>query len=123
MEKVLIIDDSFFQRKVLSDILAGCGCEVRTAESGRAGLEILKTESFDCILLDLLMPDISGLEVLEKLKNEGLQTPVIVVSADIQETVKKQCMEAGAFGFVNKPPQKDYLQNIIRQSFTRTSAK
>ncbi len=116
MEKILIVDDSMFQRKILSDNIKETGCQVITAKNGEEALQKIHSEKLDCILLDLLMPDKSGIEILEDLQALDNKTPVIVVSADVQESVRKRCLELGAFDFVNKPPKKEQLQEVIRRA-------
>jgi len=116
MEKILIVDDSMFQRKILSDNVKETGCEVITANNGEEALQKIHAEKLDCILLDLLMPGKSGMEVLEDLQALEYKTPVIVVSADVQDSVRERCLELGAFDFVNKPPKKNQLQDTIRRA-------
>lgn len=61
------------------------------------------------IILDLLMPDIYGLDVLKEIRASGLQMPVIIMSADIQDTTQQRCKEANATDFVQKPPKEEML--------------
>jgi len=74
MPKILVIDDSGFQRKVLSSILAGAGYQVVTAEDGEAGFEMARREAPDLVICDLLMPGIDGYTFL-KMAREGGSTP------------------------------------------------
>ncbi len=113
MAKVLLIDDSWLTRRGISGILKADGHDVSEAENGRTGIEKALSDSPDLILLDLLMPEMDGFEVLAELKKQEVKTPVIVVSADIQDTVRVRCLEMGAFGFMNKPPKEDELRSLI----------
>lgn len=112
---VLVIDDSFFQRKVVCAMVEELGFETIQAESGEKGLEMIQNMSPDFIIMDLLMPGISGKEVLKKLQKQGNKIPVMILSADIQESVKTKCIELGATWFLNKPPKKEQLGNCFYQ--------
>jgi len=74
--------------------------EVIETDDGSKGVEMALKEKPDCIFLDLLMPKVSGFEVLTSFKEKGLNIPVIVLSADIQETAQRKCLEFGAFDFI-----------------------
>lgn len=113
MANILICDDSAFTRNMIKDILKTQGHNFQDAKDGNVLLQIVKNEKFDCILLDLLMPNKDGFQVLAELKQMGNQVPVIVVSADIQETSRQKCIELGASAFLNKPPKQADLINTI----------
>lgn len=118
MPLVLIIDDSTFQRQIIKAALANEGHEIIEAASGEDGLELAQERNPDCILLDIIMPAMNGRTILKSLKQRGDQTPVIMVTADIQETTKKECIGLGAVGFVNKPIKGKSLEallSILRQ--------
>lgn len=116
MVKVLLIEDSAFQRKVISSIVKDFGYEVITADNGYEGVERIRTGKPDVILSDLLMPEYDGTWVLEQLKAKGITTPVIIVTSDVQNTTKDRCMGLGAFGYLNKPVQKDLLKSAIEKA-------
>ncbi|MCX7908029.1 MAG: response regulator [Ignavibacteria bacterium] len=115
MKKVLIVDDSLISRRMIRQLLSNYNLEIEEAKNGTDALGKIQSTLFDIIFLDLLMPDINGLEILEKIKTDNLQTKVIVISADIQETTKAKCFELGAFSFLNKPPKEDELRNILQK--------
>ncbi|MEQ6166760.1 MULTISPECIES: response regulator [unclassified Ekhidna] len=116
MKKVIIADDSFFQRKTLQDILKDLGHESEAVSSGEELLESL-SESHDCIFLDLLMGGMSGIDVLKELKARGNETPVVVITADIQKARKEEVMSLGATAFMNKVVNKDELVSILNNIF------
>ncbi len=107
MAQVLLIDDSAFTRKMMKNILEPAGHTVVEASSGEESLKKYMEDKFDCIFLDLLMPDMSGFEVLEELRKLHNEVPVIVLTADVQETSKEKCLQLGASEFTNKPLNKD----------------
>ena len=103
MPSVLIADDSRTVRKSLASKLQTEGYSVSEAKDGFKAIEMIEAHEPDCVILDLLMPGMSGMEVLEKLKDENIKIPVVVLSADIQNTTREKCMELGAVDFINKP--------------------
>lgn len=103
MPSVLIADDSGTVRKSLASQFEAEGFIASEAEDGLQTLEKIESCAPDCVILDLLMPEMSGMEVLEKLKDENIKVPVVVLSADIQNTTREKCMELGAVDFINKP--------------------
>ena len=113
MAYVLITDDSLVQRKIISKIVTEQGYEIRTAASGRSAMESIALRAPDCLLLDLLMPEMTGQEVLKALKDQQVDFPIVVVTADIQETVRVECMKLGALYFLNKPVKPEELQTIL----------
>ena len=114
MALVLIVDDSSFQRRMIRNIVAGDGYETIEAGDGGAGIEMAAAHTPDCMLMDLLMPGVSGLEALATLHDQGNTIPVIILTSDIQESVREQCLDLGARAFLNKPPKAEELLGAIR---------
>ena len=103
--RILVVDDNASNRNLLFRRLSHDGHQVATADSGRRALAILEVEDFDLILLDLLMPDLNGFQVLERLKADDRlhDIPVIMISG-LQETDSViRCIEAGAEDYLPKP--------------------
>jgi CheY-like chemotaxis protein len=115
MSRVLITDDSLLQRKTLSAIVVEAGHEVETACNGQEALEKIQTNLPDCLLLDMLMPIMDGVQVLEQLESQGLKLPIVVLTADVQEWLKTRCLELGATTFLNKPIKQAQLQEALQQ--------
>ncbi|NVO66562.1 response regulator [Methanofollis tationis] len=115
MTRVLIIDDSSFQRKIISSILTAEDYEIISAQNGQEGLKYLAGDLPDLMVLDLLMPQMDGIEVLAEMRERGIRVPVIVLTADIQDSTKKRCIELGAARFINKPVKKDELSATVRE--------
>jgi CheY-like chemotaxis protein len=101
--RILVIDDSITSQSVLKSMLVDDGHEVLVAGNGQVGLEKIAQHKPELIILDLLMPDMDGFEVLSRLKKDASEIPVIVLTADIQDEVRKECMELGAKCFLTKP--------------------
>ncbi len=109
MSLILVVDDSWLIRQTVANMLNRAGFEIVLAENGEQALEKCATQTFDCMLLDLLMPDMSGLDVVKKLKETGVTTPVIILTADIQSTTQQRCQDAGVTEFLIKPPKEEHL--------------
>ena len=97
MSRVLVVDDEPYIREVLRDFLTRVGDEVATAETGAAALEAVPTFRPDVILLDMVMPGLSGAEVFEALRRAGSTVPVIVISG------QPVAPPEGVFAFLRKP--------------------
>lgn len=107
MSKILIADDSMFQRKLMKDAVVEMGHEYIEAKNGQEALDLINDQNPDCLMLDLLMPVMDGIQLLEELKKVDSPLPRIVLSADIQESTISKCLELGALKFLNKPFKKD----------------
>jgi two-component system response regulator HydG len=101
--RVLVVDDEPMVRRGLARMLLARGMEVLTAEDGRAALEVLGRERVHVALVDLMMPNIGGLEVLQHAKAQALEVEIIMMTAfgDVETAV--QAVRAGAYHFLTKP--------------------
>lgn len=114
MAKVLIIDDSRFARLRLSTPIKEAGFDVFEAANGIEGLELTRRHRPDCIICDLLMPEMDGYGFLEHIKEEGLSTPVLILTSDIQEKTRNKIMDLGAKDLITKPPKYDEVIETLR---------
>ena len=101
--KVLIVDDERAIRYSLKEILEMESYQVETAENGSEGLEKAGKEKYDAIFCDIKMPQMDGTEMLVKLIEEGIETPVIMISGHADITTAVDCIKKGAFDFIEKP--------------------
>ncbi|WP_010272045.1 response regulator transcription factor [Paenibacillus senegalensis] len=101
--KLLIIEDEPTLAKLLSYNLAQEGYDVQVAEHGGEGLKMALQHHYDLILLDIMLPGMNGFEVLEKLRRNGNQTPVIVLTARNAEEEIVQGLKHGADDYITKP--------------------
>jgi DNA-binding NtrC family response regulator len=101
----LVVDDDETGRDLLSRLLARLGHTISTAENGRKALEILGTHTFDIVLLDMVMPEMDGLQVLGQIKRDGRlqKIPVIVISALEEMESVVHCLKMGAEDYILKP--------------------
>lgn len=115
-KNILIVDDSWITRQFLKNVLEIYDYDITEAEDGQTALELINEQKPDCILLDILMPIMNGIEFLSTLKQAGKKIPVIIVSADIQQTTKASCLELGAKAFINKPAKEDEIMAEIKKA-------
>jgi len=101
--KVLIVDDERAIRYSLKEILEMENYQVDLAENGQEGLQKAEKEKYDAIFCDIKMPEMDGTEVLVKLVEEGIESPVIMVSGHADITTAVDCIKKGAFDFIEKP--------------------
>jgi len=100
---ILVVDDEPGTRETLRDILELKGHTVRTATSGRAGLETLVSSPIDAVIVDLKLPDVSGLDLLEAIKATSAETEVIVITGHASVASAVQAINGAAFGYLTKP--------------------
>ncbi len=115
MVKILVIDDSSFQRKIICSILKEGGYELSTAENGKDAMEGIRTFSPDLIISDLLMPEFDGFYLLEQVKARNIPIPILIVTSDIQAPTREKCCQMGAWGLLNKPVHKDTLLPAVKK--------
>ncbi|HSD63992.1 MAG TPA: response regulator transcription factor [Ignavibacteriaceae bacterium] len=103
MPKILIVEDEPNMRLGLKDNLEFEGYEVDLADDGEAGLHKILDSNYDLILLDVMMPKLSGFDVCKTIRKKGINTPVILLTAKDQEIDKVLGLELGADDYVTKP--------------------
>jgi two-component system, OmpR family, response regulator len=115
MKKVLVVDDTKNIRMILTKCLELEGYEVMTASNGKQALEMFTTHSFDLAFLDIKLPEIRGTEVLNRIRELGIKTPVIIITA--YATVKNavDCTNLGAVAYVQKPFSADKIKSVLKE--------
>lgn len=116
IEKILVVDDELLVRNFLSETLKRSGMEVATAENGRKALQILKDSTFDLVITDMKMPDLTGIDILRKVKESSPGTLVVVITAfgSIENAVA--AMRLGAFDYLLKPFSPDTIEAMIEKA-------
>jgi len=113
--KILIVDDEERVRETFRDICNLSGhFEVDLAQSGQAAIERVAREQYDLVTLDLIMPDISGLEAIERIKQQNPRLPVIIITGNATDKVIKEAGVKGASKVLYKPLEAtDLLQSLV----------
>jgi len=103
MSKVLIIDDEPAIRRALKEILEYESFETAEAEDGATALKLVDKESFDLIFCDIKMPRMDGIEVLTKMKEKGVETPIVIMTGHGTVETAVEALKKGAYDFIQKP--------------------
>ena len=113
---ILVVDDSPMARKMLIKALpSSWDVDITQAGNGEEALAAYRAGKADIMFLDLTMPVMDGFQVLEVLQKEGLNSFVIVVSADIQPMAQERVKRLGAMAFIKKPVSPDVIESALKQ--------
>ncbi len=116
MAKILVVDDSAFMRKILRDILTELEyTDVTEAALGKQALDEFEAKKPDVVLLDIILPDMSGDKILDKMMEKDPNTKVIMVTAVGQKPMMDGCMKSGAKGYVVKPFDKEKIKAELKK--------
>ena len=121
MSQILVVDDERSMRDFLKILLTKEGHEVATAPHGEAGLEHLRASTCDLVITDIRMPGVTGLELLETIKEEFPDLPVIMITAFASPNDAVQAMKFGAFDYISKPFNVDEIKSVINSAMKRGS--
>ena len=117
---ILLIEDNRVMSQSIVQILKHAGMTVEPTLLAKDGLELLKLYEYDLIILDLMLPDMTGADVLRSIRSSGIKTPVLVLSAIELAHKKVECLSYGADDYVNKPFNAEELvarvNAIVRRS-------
>lgn len=121
--RVLIVDDDAASRRLLEVRLRALECQVLMAADGREALAAIQQETPALILLDLQMPGMGGMELLQKLRRDGIDIPIIVITAygSIEKAV--EAMKEGAYDFIPKPFDPRHLEIVVQKALEREGLK
>ena len=119
--KVLIVDDERAIRNSLKEILTDEGYEVDTAEDGAAAIAAVEKDKYDVIFCDIKMPNMDGIEVLDKLMEMGVDAAVVMISGHGDIDTAVECIKKGAFDFVQKPLDLNRILITIKNAAERQS--
>lgn len=123
MNRVLIVDDDPASRRLLEVRLRPLECDVATAGNGEQGLNAIRKDPPDLVLLDLEMPRMGGIDVLRALRKEGIDVPTIVITAHGSIEAAVEAMKEGACDFITKPVDATHFDIVIRKALEREGLK
>ena len=103
MARILIVDDEQMIREVVREYALINGYEVAEASDGLEALELVEKEDFDCVILDIMMPKKSGLEVLAELRRSNINTPILMLTAKSEVNDRVTGLDTGADDYLTKP--------------------
>ena len=113
MKKILVVDDEKVIGDALSKFLARKGYHVTTAQSGEEAIEKVKKEKPHMILLDIMMPGMSGVETLKRIKEIDKEVGIVMITAVNEDDIGRKCMELGAYDYIIKPLNIEYLEAVL----------
>ena len=119
--KVLVIDDEKSIRNTLKEILEFENHEVSLAASGKEGMEMAHGGNFDVIFCDIKMPEMDGVEVLEKIVESGIDSSVVMISGHGTIDTAVECIKKGAFDFIQKPLDLNRIFITLKNATDKTS--
>lgn len=113
--KLLIIDDSRFVQQILKKALQTSlpDAEIISASSGSEGYELYQKLRPDIIITDLLMPGMTGRDLVVKIRAEDSETRIFIISADIQKVTREEMLGYGISAFINKPINEEKIDNLL----------
>jgi len=117
---ICIVDDDASLRRSLRNLLMSVGFAVETFDSAEAFLEAPRRDSIGCVVLDVRMAGMSGLELLRHLSSAGSRIPVIMLTAHADEETRRRSLEAGAAAVLEKPVRSAALLDAVRTALTST---
>lgn len=123
IEKILIVDDEPDIAMILKLHLEDAGYQTIWAADGEAALDLIHSNTFPLVLMDISMPGISGLEVLQQLRKEQSDTAIIMMTAHGNEDLAVECMQAGATDYASKPFQIDNLLQRMERALANRRMK
>jgi two-component system nitrogen regulation response regulator NtrX len=119
--KILIIDDERAIRNSLKEILTDEGYDVDVAEDGTVALEMVDKDKYNVIFCDIKMPNMSGIEVLDKFNEEGIEAAVVMISGHGDIDTAVECIKKGAFDFIQKPLDLNRILITIKNATEKVS--
>ena len=120
--KILLVEDNPLNQKIVSFILNNRGHSIFVAQTGKEAITHIKNTTFDLIIMDLILPDINGLEVTKKIRKleqkENRKTPVriIALTANTLENDREKCLQSGMNDYIEKPFNTEQFINLVENN-------
>lgn len=119
--KILLVEDTPLNIKLFTKLLTKLGHTVVVAENGKLGVDAVKRENFDVVLMDVQMPVMDGLEATREIRSNGYDVPIIAITAYAVKDDKEKCIEAGMDGYISKPIKTKEIVPAIQSVIERKS--
>ena len=117
--RVLLVDDQPELRRLFQRTLTKAGHQVAVAENGRKAVALVADNTFDVVISDVRMPDMTGIELLQHLRGKGLRLPVIVITGHGDIPLAVEAMKCGALDFIEKPFAEESILRAVRAAEDR----
>ena len=112
-KKILIVDDSAFTRGIHKQIITSVGYQTVEASSGAEAVEVFEKERPDLVVMDLLMPDMDGMDAIKKILEIDAHARIVICSVDRQRTRREEAEEIGALEFLTKPVNAEEMSELL----------
>jgi len=120
--KAMVVDDSSFQRTVVSEAIGDYVEIVETAENGEEAVEMFAEAQPDIMTMDIMMPEMNGIEALSKIKSQSPETKIVMVTSVSQKEKMREAAKAGADGYVTKPFEAEDLTSELTDALDKNLA-
>ena len=117
---ILLVEDNIINQKVGQSIFKNIGYEIDLASNGSQALEMVKKKEYDIIFMDLFMPEMDGFEAATSIRKFGIETPIIAMSADIDDQRRADAKKAGMTEFLAKPAKIETVKQLLLRIFSDT---
>jgi two-component system chemotaxis response regulator CheY len=111
VQRAIVVDDSSFQRNIVTNTIENWFDVIGTAANGKEAIELFREKRPDVITMDIMMPEMNGIESLRRIKDISPETTVVMVTSVSQDEKMREAAKAGADGYVTKPVDTEALQN------------
>ncbi|GAB4319721.1 MAG: hypothetical protein Kow0069_23410 [Promethearchaeota archaeon] len=118
-ETILVVDDEKSIRVALKKILERAGYYVETSPDFQDAKKRMENLNFDLLVLDIILPGINGVEILQILRNEGIQTPVVFITGEPNFTTALEALRLGAYDYIEKPVRKHDLVKVVKHALEK----
>ena len=116
VRKILVADDEEVTRDLFKRLIPRLGHEIYTASNGQEALEMIRENNFDLLIMDLKMPVMDGMELLDRIHQLGKEIPTVVITGYATMEITKQALEAGCIDLVIKPFSLEDIQRAIKKA-------
>lgn len=112
-KKILVVDDALIIRRMITELARECGWDTSEARDGQEACEVYKSQKPDLVTMDMVMPNMDGLEALKKIRELDSNARIIMISAVNQKDKLAESIQAGASDFIVKPFDKARLKGLL----------
>lgn len=119
---MLLAEDNLINQSVARKMLTSLGMTCTVASNGAEAVTAAGTQRFDCVLMDMMMPVMNGVDATRALRGKGLTLPIIAMTANAGDTDRAECLAAGMDGFLSKPVLKEQLAAALTRVLNRAGA-
>ena len=117
---ILLAEDNLINQKVAQSIFKNIGYEIDIAKNGQEAVEMVQKNDYDVIFMDLLMPELDGYQACQEIRRTGKDMPVIAMSADDDDQVRKAARDAGMNDYISKPARVETVKQLLIKLFSKT---